>query len=244
MTKYMKMMIMKAGLILMALTTMITMAACSQINNATVNDVCKALAEKYGENFVAAYIGDRLNTGYAKLLLHPENDDSLLFTAKMDRKSKSVEDDYVIQKVNAKVDQVVNQCMEDVGIKAYSISMVITPNTLVVEPGDYSPEEFQRQYTFERYTVYLLVNKADCDGEKLFAALAESHAALNVKLRYRVFVLEEENYQKCVSAVKNEPDANPTTIEKHMPVAEVWLDVDHGEISITKDEFLASIGGA
>lgn len=49
----MKKIIMKVGLIIMALTTMVTMSACSKINNDTANDVCAALSEKYGESFVA-----------------------------------------------------------------------------------------------------------------------------------------------------------------------------------------------
>lgn len=49
----MKKIIMKVGLIIMALTTMVTMSACSKINNDTANDVCSALSEKYGESFVA-----------------------------------------------------------------------------------------------------------------------------------------------------------------------------------------------
>ena len=42
----MKKIIMKVGLIIMALTTMVTMSACSKINNDTANDVCSALSEK------------------------------------------------------------------------------------------------------------------------------------------------------------------------------------------------------
>lgn len=86
----MKKIIMKVGLIIMALTTMVTMSACSKINNDTANDVCSALSEKYGESFVAVKIGDRFNTDSAKLYVHPADNEDILFTARINKDTGAV----------------------------------------------------------------------------------------------------------------------------------------------------------
>ena len=85
----------------MALTTMVTMSACSKINNDTANDVCSALSEKYGESFVAVKIGDRFNTDSAKLYVHPADNEDILFTARINKDTGAVEDNYIEEKVNS-----------------------------------------------------------------------------------------------------------------------------------------------
>lgn len=107
----MKKIIMKVGLIIMALTTMVTMSACSKINNDTANDVCSALSEKYGESFVAVKIGDRFNTDSAKLYVHPADNEDILFTARINKDTGAVEDNYIEEKVNYQVEEYFEECI-------------------------------------------------------------------------------------------------------------------------------------
>ena len=156
----MKKIIMKVGLIIMALTTMVTMSACSKINNDTANDVCSALSEKYGESFVAVKIGDRFNTDSAKLYVHPADNEDILFTARINKDTGAVEDNYIEEKVNYQVEDTLKNAFELNGISAASRCMVVTRDTLSVETEEYTPQTFSEKYGFTNYTVYLALKMA------------------------------------------------------------------------------------
>ena len=229
----MKKIIMKVGLIIMALTTMVTMNACSKINNDTVNDVCAALSEKYGESFIAVKIGDRLNTDHAKLYVYPGSNNTLLFTATINRDTRIVVDDYVEQKVNHKVDTVIAEAATREDLAAYANCCIITRETLDAEIAEWTPQLFQQKYNFENYLVYLCVNKNDLTAEKLYKTMVECSAELGITVRYRVYVLEASKFDECVAELQKMPDANSTVIEKFAPIKTIWNDVDNGVSSNT-----------
>lgn len=232
----MKKIIIKVGIIIMALVSMINMNACSKLNSETANEVCSALADKYGETFVAVKIGDRFNTDHAKLYVHPENDEKLIFVAEIDRDTKLVEDDYIVQKVNREVDKFINRCSTEQGLTVSSNCCVITREPLQVVSGDWTPETFWQEYSFDFYFVYLLVNAEGVDIEKLYSVMEKSGIELNVDIRFKVYVFDGNNYQKCIEDIQLEPDANTTIIEKHNPISSCWNDVTNGSCSITKEE--------
>ena len=147
--------IMKVGLMIMALTTMITMNACSKINNETANDVCIALAEKYGEDFVAVKIGDRFNTDSAKLYVHPKNNEEVLFTARINKDSGIVEDNYIEEKINYQVENVLLNAFLEKGISVSSRSMVVTKDPIIPENDEYTPKSFSEKYNFRFFIIQI-----------------------------------------------------------------------------------------
>lgn len=228
--------IMKVGLMIMALTTMITMNACSKINNETANDVCAALAEKYGEDFAAVKIGDRFNTDHAKLYVYPVSNDSLLFTATINKDTKLVEDDYIIQRVNNIVDNIIAEELKKQELTGYANCCVITREPIQTDVAYETPKAFQEEYKFENYLIYLCVSENDLNAKRLYETMKNSISELGVTVRYRVYVFKENDYKNCVEKIKTMPDADATAIEKFTPIKNFWVDVDDNGISCLEED--------
>lgn len=238
----MKKIIMKVGLIIMALTTMITMNACSKINNETANDVCTALSEKYGESFVAIKIGDRFNTDSAKLYVHPADNESIIFTARINKDTGTVEDNYIEEKVNYQVEDTLKNAFELNGISAVSRCMVVTKDPLSVDNGDYTPQGFSEKYGFNHYTIYLVLNESDYSAADVLSAVKSANETIGVKLVIAGYVFEGNGYSECVSEIQSTPDISITLIEAKSPVSSFDVNVEHGVCSITEDELSEKLG--
>lgn len=227
--------IMKVGLMIMAITTMITMNACSKIDNETANDVCAALAEKYGEDFVAVKIGDRFNTDHAKLYIYPINNESLLFTATINKDTKLVEDDYIIQRVNNIVDNTIAGELKKQELTGYANCCVVTREPIQTDIVYETPKAFQEEYKFENFLIYLCVSENNLNAKRLYDTIKNSVSELGVTVRYRVYVFKESDYKNCVEKIKTMPDANATAIEKFTPIKNFWVDVNNDDISLSEE---------
>lgn len=238
----MKKIIMKVGLIIMALTTMVTMNACSKINNETANDVCAALSEKYGESFVAVKIGDRFNTDSAKLYVHPAENENLLFTARINKDTGAVEDNYIEEKVNYQVEDTLKNAFEQKGISAVSRCMVITKDPLSVDNGDYTPQGFSEKYGFNHYTIYLVLKEGDYSAADVLSVVKSTNETIGVKLVVAGYVFEGNAYSECASEIQSTPDISITLIEAKSPISSFDVNVEQGVCSITEDELSEKLG--
>lgn len=72
----------------------VTMSFGNDLNQMIAEKVCGYLKVKFKESFTVLKIGDRLNTGHAKLYMKPENGKGI-FTAYLYREDSTVSDDYV-----------------------------------------------------------------------------------------------------------------------------------------------------
>lgn len=237
----MKKILKKVGLIIMAITTMITMNACSKVNNDTANEVCAALSEKYGESFEATKIGDRFNTDSAKLYIHPSDNDELLFTASINRTTGEVTDDYVTEKVNYQVEKSIREEFNAVGVSADSRCMVVTRNELVTENEEYNPESFMERYSFDNYMVYLIINGDGMSVDKIHSAITQIGKNLNVKLIIAGYVFDS-TYGDCLTELKQSPEMSITMIEAHNPTSTFDVTVDGTGASISLDELSSLLG--
>lgn len=233
---------MKVGLIIMALATTITMSACSRINNEIAEDVCNALTQKYEESFVAVKIGDRFDTQSAKIYVHPADNDDILFTAKIDRNTGVVKDDYIEEAVNYKVELAVADAFFKRDIAASSRCMVVTKNPICAEKGDYSPKEFCEKYGFDHYTIYLIVKDGSYDANSLLSAITAVNEVVGVKLVIAGYVFAEDGYVECAVAMKDNPDMSITMIEAISPITSFDIIVECGKCSISEDELSENLG--
>lgn len=238
----MKKIIMKVGLIIMALTTMITMNACSKINNETANDVCTALSEKYGESFVVVKIGDRFNTDSTKLYVHPADNESIIFTARINNDTGAIEDNYIEEKVNYQVEDILNNAFEQEGISAASRCMVVTKDPLSVEISEYTPKSFSEKYAFNHYTIYLLLKDGDYSATDILSAVKSANELVGVKLVIAGYVFGEDGYSECVAEIQSTPDMSITMIEAKSPTSSFDVNVEQGACSITEAELSEKLG--
>lgn len=234
--------IMKVGLIIMALTTMVTMNACSKINNETANDVCTALSEKYGESIVAVKIGDRLNTDSAKLYVHPADNEDILFTARINKDTGTVEDNYIEEKVNYQVEDLLKSAFNQEGITVASRCMVVTKDPINAENNDFTPKSFSEKYSFNHYTIYLVIKDGSYSASDVLNAVKSANEAVGVKLVIAGYVFGEDGYSECVSEMQSTPDISLTMIEAFSPEASFDVNVEQGNCSLTEVELSEKLG--
>lgn len=238
----MKKIIMKVGLVIMALSAMITMNACSKINKETANDVCAALSEKYGESFVAIKIGDRFNTGSAKLYVHPADDDKILFTARIDKNTGAVDDNYMEEKVNYQVEDILKNAFKQEGISAVARCMVVTKDPLSVEIGEYTPKSFSDKYAFDHYTIYLVLKDGAYSAADIIRAVRTANERIGVKLVIAGYLFSGDSYLDCKTEMESIPDIGITMIESKSPLSSFDVNVEQGNCSITEAELSQKIG--
>jgi hypothetical protein len=237
----MKKIIMKAGVMIVAIATMITMNACSELNNKTANDVCDALSEKYEESFVAVKIGDRFNTNSAKLYVHPSDNENILFTASINKDTGIVEDNYIEEKVNYQVEEILKNAFEKNGISSSSRSMVITNDTLDVMKKDYTPKSFSDEYEFDHYTIYLVLKEGNYSSSEILDSIKAANETIGVNLVVVGYIFNEERYLECSSEIQSNPDMGITLIESKSPLSSFDVNVEHGSCSITAKELSEKI---
>lgn len=209
---------MKVGLIIMSLITMITMNACTKINRDTADEVCKALSEKYNKTFVALKIGDRFNTDKAKLYLHPEGREDLIFTAWIDKESRQVEDTYIRRCVEMQVEDklvaAAGATAKDCGFSA----VLMCDDTSEETDANISLAAFAEKYSVTGIVVYVPVragaaNEATLKG--VVSAMESLHHELGADVSVLLYAIDDGGFESCVSDMKQNPNLTSTWFDTY-----------------------------
>lgn len=231
----------KVGMLIMAVGTMITMSACTKMNKDTAEEVCRALEEKYGQAFTAVKIGDRLNTEHAKLYVHPDEQEELLFTAKLDRTTRMVSDDYIVTKVCFKVKEAIEKAFEEENITSVSRCMIVNSEEKVFEKKDWEPASFMEKHEYDHYTMYLVLDEKNASSDSILHVLKKVSADLQVKMVVTVCLFGTEAYEACKDEMMQYPEMSLTMIESHNPGSTFDVVIDKGIPSITENELAQKI---
>lgn len=234
---------MRRVFVIMSISSMILMSACKSINRDIADEVCVALNEKYNEEFKPLKIGNRLNTGSATLYLCPSSNEKLLFTAKIDNKTRQVTDDYLLQKIYSEVERMVNESFSGQALTATSCCNVFMHNFSEAEIRECTPGEFQKEQGFDFYAIFLLLHNKDIDAQKLQEAMVNSNNKVDTKLRFKICVFEEDNYKECISILDYTPVINSTQISERNPIKTFLVDVEDGKCSLNIEELERIIEG-
>lgn len=242
----MKKIIMKVGLIIMALTTMVTMNACSKINNDTANDVCTALSEKYGESFVAVKIGDRFNTDSAKLYVHPADNETLVFSARINKDSGEVEDNYIRAIIASELKGKIKE-----HLASYQVPCELNVSLLCHDTSDetntnISVEDFSEKYSLSGITVYLPVKSsflAENTVEDIVAAFKKTNDAMGINVSAMVYSISDEQFDACVKDMSSYPDLTNTWFDSYGVQGTAIISVKDGVVTPQVSEIIKSIDG-
>ncbi len=212
----------RAGVLIMAMATMVSTTGCLGGSYSTASKVTKALEEKYGEKFTATSIGNRLNTGSATLYLYPSDNKDLLFTATISNSTGEVEDDYAIRKVCYQIESQLVQNCEDAGVSAVACCVITPKSDLDVDTEvEYTPETFLSTYgekgRFDDYLMYIVVDNSNLDIEAFETALLYICNKLNVELGcYVFFAPDEEAFEACEEYFAKYPSVTEASIARRM----------------------------
>lgn len=242
----MKKIIMKVGLIIMALTTMITMNACSKINNETANEVCAALADKYGESFVAVKIGDRFNTDSAKLYVHPASDETLVFSARIDKESGKVEDNYIRTIVADKIKDQIKSTLTSSQVPCELNVSLLCQDASDETDTKISVEQFASKYSLSGVTVYLPIKECSVSEntvENIVTAFKETNEDIGVTVSAMVYSIADDQFDVCVNDMKSSPELTNTWFDSYGVKGNSIISVKDGCATPEVTEILGSLVG-
>ncbi len=242
----MKKILKKVGLIIMAITTMITMNACSKVNNDTANEVCAALSEKYGESFEATKIGDRFNTDSAKLYIHPVGQEDLIFSARIDKNSGEVWDDYV-RCLNAKhIENSILSSFETLDISATIKASLSCADTSAENDTNISFEEFATKYSLTGIMLYMPINENNVSEQTvslIVDTLISVEKKYSVKISVLAYSIPEDKYPDCVDAIKQNPDVSNTWFDSYACNANTAFSVSGGDVTPSIEDIAGKLMG-
>lgn len=237
---------MKVGFIIMALTTMVTMNACSKINNEIANDVCTALSEKFGESFVAVKIGDRFNTDSAKLYVHPADNEALVFSARIDKDSGKVEDNYIRAIIANEFKNTIKE-----NLASYQVPFELNVSLLCHDASGetdtkISVEDFNKKYSLSGITVYLPVKSSFITEdviENIVAAFKTTNETFGINVSAMVYSISDEQFDTCVEDMSSYPDITNTWFDSYGVQGAAIISVKDGVVTPQVSEIIKSIDG-
>lgn len=236
----------KVGLLLMALTTMITMNACAELNQQTSSEVCNALSQKYGENFVATKIGDRFNTNHAVLYLHPENDESLVFSATIDRETKEVSDNYIRRKMSLSYSENLVKSVDSSIAEIGASAMLTCTDPSSETNSDITAEEFSEKYSLSQITFYITI-KSSCVSEdavkEIVSVILEKQDSWNVDISALVFNISDSQFDSCVSDMVISPKINSSWFSEYDCIGNSAFTFTDGEINPGTETIMKELTG-
>ncbi len=214
----------KGVVIFMAISSIFGMSGCQEyLNRTTADKVCNALSEKYGESFTALSIGDRWYTNHSKLIIHPTDNDELLFTATLQDKTNELEDDYPIQRVTYSLKKQVESSLSELGYEAVCNCVVIESDLYKaekIENKEYSPESLINDGLIDDYFSRIIVNSPDCDVEKIANAVSEISKKENIIHVCGLYLIEESSdFEVCKQELKHYTDYTDSMIKEHNPIS-------------------------
>ena len=232
----MKIQIVKIGLLIIAIIAMISMNACSCINDDIAGEACKELEKKYSEEFQVLQIGDRLDTGHTKLYVCPVNNEEIVFTVLVNSDTGEIKDDYIIEKVNYQVKCELEAGFKCENIDAYVKCKVVDNEEIVVKKNDYTPRELYDDNNFEEYYIVVILDGTSCNGTKLLKAVQDAQKKIDVDLLVSVYAFDNTRYRECLAKYKEKSNMTETSIKKFEPYVEIVLKMYDGECNLSEEE--------
>lgn len=237
---------MKVGLIIMTLTTMITMNACSKMNDATANDVCTALSEKYGESFVAIKIGDRFNTDSAKLYVHPAKNENLIFTARINKDSGKVEDNYIRSIIANEIEEEIKSSVDSSDLKCGFSVTLMCQDTSNEADASISFEKFAEKYSLSGIAVYVPIKSStisDQTVEDIISTFKKANDKFSVSVSAMLYSISDENFEKCMDDMTYYPDLTSTWFDSFGVNGTATISVKDGSVSPDISKIIKSLVG-
>jgi len=212
-----------------------------EINSYLSNRICSLLKEKYNKKFIVSMIGDRINTGHVKFFLHPEDDAGLLFTATMKRDG-SYQDDFIIRKAIHSLDVDLEHMLYGIGVSCKTNSHVPVADYNSSIDDLATIQEVLIDNHIDSISSISVVRKGAFDYRGLYDALL--HSDYGIIINRSVFVLSEENYDKCSDLFSKYPCITEAMVKMFDSINTISLSISNsGESDVGFDAFCALMEG-
>ena len=186
---------------MVSILTLFMSGCSSSINQMSIEKVCKALEEKYGEEFEVTKLGDRINTGHTKFQMNPVNNKEIVFEATMDNDDGVVVDSYVRASVANRVEKEIKNLLEKIDIKTELIISLSCKDLREERNTKLSLWDLVKNYSCKKIFIDLPLNENDYSEEKvneIMGLLKKFRNYYGVNINGFLYRIPNEAYDKCL----------------------------------------------
>lgn len=200
--------------VVITLSTIFAISGCKWNNKATIKKVTSKLKDKYGQNFEAQSIGDRLDTKHTVLYCYPEEDDEVLFTVYYYDDEKMI-DDYVERKQMKTISDELESNLKKYNIQAVVKFSMSTKNTDENKPEylNMTVDKYINACNAESITGDIVVNIKDIQNEQDATNLANaikqcSQNHNSIKTCVGVYFIKDDDFEEVKKKFKTQTYIN------------------------------------
>lgn len=185
------------------------------VSNAEIGEVIKEkLRNKYKEEFLIKKIGNRYgsaNEDTVTVYSCPQNNESLIFTATLNREQTKLEDDYLIKKVSNEIEKNIKNKFKENNINVIIKIEIIGKNQL----NEFlSVQEFIDKFRNTNFLAYIISYDEITNEmlEKIFYNLNNEYE--NIYLKSLIYTINKKDFEDLYSLSNTIPTLTSSIIEK------------------------------
>ena len=220
------------------ITLILFISGCSNlINQMSIEKVCKALEEKYGEEFEVTKLGDRINTGHTKFQMNPVNNKEIVFEAKMDNENGEIVDSYVEACIANRTEKELKNTLEEINIKT---ELIITFFCNLGEEKNInlSLRDLVEIYACEKIFIDLPLNENDYSEKKvneIMGLLEQFRNTYDVNIYGYLYYIPNDIYNKCLSDLNTYYTVNNTWFRNYNLKEKYFFSINKNGIKVSLD---------
>ena len=193
--------------------------SCTNLNKTIADEVCVELRDRYGVEFVAVKIGDRLNTDSATLILYPKDNPELRIVAKIDRSTRIVTDDYYQQIICDRLRREIEKSLYLHQINATARVFAIISEGKKPDSSDMSFPDLLHLCDFDYYLLFLAIEDSIEYTEELVRSyISELCTQENISIGVYCYVFDAQQYQLCKDELLENPLISETQMRQFNPI--------------------------
>lgn len=196
------------------------------ISNKEISDVIvRKLYERYQVEFVVKMIGNRYGTNSndtVTAFCYPKDNESLIFTAILNREQTILEDDYMLRYVTFELEESIKKEFEKNNVDAFAKVEIIGKNKL---DEFLTVQEFIDKFDNFNFLAYI-VSKNKVSNEVLnnvYKNLENKYS--NIYLKSLIYMLEESGFDKCLEISQVRPTITETIIRNYSVIDEAIMKI-------------------
>ena len=209
-------------------------------NQDEINLVTSTLRDKYNEEFVISMIGDRFNTDHVKLVVHPESDESILFTTIIDY-SDEIKDDYISRIVLHKMERQLVSVLSKTDITCVANAVTIYDAFTKTTDKSISANVFFADNNIEKILIRVVFNGTV--NSTIYDQIVHWGKEYSFDIRLNGYVLNDVDYFSCKELFDKYVSVSDAMIGSHNPIKTFGMNLfKDGNTDCSYDAFCSAMG--
>lgn len=184
-------------------------------NSEISKSITDKLKDKYNEEFCVKLIGNRFGTSTddtVTTFCFPKNDESLLFTATLNKEETILEDDYYIKKLTTEIQENIKK-----QFKKYTQSVVAKAELMGLNRLNENMDvlDFIDKYKDTNFLAYIVCSENVLDQDLMDIYVEIEKLYNNINLRTLIYFIDESKFEEFYELSNKIPSVTETIINKY-----------------------------